>query len=50
MPTFESRAAFQRQHNKLTAAQRYGKEISPGEPHIVWEVIGAHAEVYNFKS
>ena len=28
---------------------RYGTEITPGETHIVWEAIGNHAEVYNFK-
>ena len=29
---------------------RYGSEVTEGETHIVWEAIGAHAEVYNFKN
>lgn len=28
---------------------RYGDEVAPGEKHILWEAIGTHAEVYNFK-
>jgi hypothetical protein len=28
---------------------RYGSEIAEGETHIVWEAIGTHAEVYDFK-
>ncbi|SRR5579883_1944186 len=28
---------------------RYGDEVAKGETHIVWEAIGTHAEVYNFK-
>lgn len=28
---------------------RYGDEVASGETHIVWEAIGTHAEVYNFK-
>lgn len=28
---------------------RYGAAEKPGETHIVWEAIGTHAEVYNFK-
>jgi mRNA-degrading endonuclease YafQ of YafQ-DinJ toxin-antitoxin module len=98
MPTYESIAAFQRQWDKLDAAQRaafkralavfianlnaggsfspelrvhklanteiwslnwakdgralfrFGSEIVAGETHIVWEAIGTHAEVYNFKN
>lgn len=29
---------------------RYGEQIAEGEAHIVWEAIGAHADVYNFKN
>ncbi len=29
---------------------RYGDEVAPGERHIIWEAIGTHDEVYNFKS
>lgn len=29
---------------------RYGPEVAEGEIHIVWEAIGTHAEVYNFKN
>lgn len=29
---------------------RYGPEVAEGETHIVWEAIGTHAEVYNFKN
>jgi hypothetical protein len=29
---------------------RFGGGIVAGETRIVWEAIGAHAEVYNFKS
>ena len=98
MPTYESLAAFQRQWDKLDAAQRaafkvalavfianlkadgpfspelrvhklantevwsltwakdgralfrMGREVVGGEAHIVWEAIGTHAEVYNFKN
>ena len=25
---------------------RFGREITPGEAHIVWEAIGTHAETY----
>lgn len=25
---------------------RFGREITPGEVHIIWEAIGAHAETY----
>lgn len=28
---------------------RYGEEATEGERHIVWEAIGTHDEVYNFK-
>ena len=28
---------------------RYGEQIAQGETHIVWEAVGTHAEVYNFK-
>ena len=28
---------------------RYGDEVTSGETHIIWEAIGTHAEVYNFK-
>jgi len=28
---------------------RYGEQITEGETHIIWEAIGTHAEVYNFK-
>jgi hypothetical protein len=28
---------------------RYGDEVASGETHIVWEAVGTHAEVYNFK-
>lgn len=28
---------------------RYGDRVATGGAHIVWEAIGAHAEVYNFK-
>jgi hypothetical protein len=28
---------------------RFGEQVAPGETHIIWEAIGAHAEVYNFK-
>ena len=28
---------------------RYGDGMTPGEAHVVWEAIGTHAEVYNFK-
>jgi hypothetical protein len=28
---------------------RYGEEVTRGERHIVWEAIGDHDEVYNFK-
>ncbi|HEX4788622.1 MAG TPA: hypothetical protein VH372_09190 [Actinospica sp.] len=28
---------------------RYGNAVSDGEVHIVWEAIGSHAEVYDFK-
>ena len=28
---------------------RYGEQIAEGETHIIWEAIGTHAEVYNFK-
>ncbi|HEV2345872.1 MAG TPA: hypothetical protein VGS97_17370 [Actinocrinis sp.] len=28
---------------------RYGDRVATGEAHTVWEAIGAHAEVYNFK-
>jgi hypothetical protein len=28
---------------------RFGDEVEPGEAHIVWEAIGGHAEVYNFR-
>ncbi|HEX3733011.1 MAG TPA: hypothetical protein VHU91_08845 [Mycobacteriales bacterium] len=31
------------------AVFRYGKRISSGETHIIWEAIGTHAEAYNFK-
>lgn len=98
MPTYEALAAFQRQYDKLDAAQkesfrralavfianlkaggsfrpelrvhklanteiwslsfakdgralfRYGEQVAEGETHIVWEAIGTHAEVYNFKN
>lgn len=29
---------------------RYGEEVTPGDTHIVWEAIGTHADVYNFKA
>ena len=29
---------------------RHGAEAAEGETHIVWEAIGTHAEVYNFKN
>lgn len=29
---------------------RYGPEKAEGETHIVWEAIGNHSEVYNFKN
>jgi len=29
---------------------RYGDEVTSGERHIVWEAIGTHDEVYNFKN
>jgi len=29
---------------------RFGDEVTPGEIHIIWEAIGTHAEVYNFKN
>jgi len=29
---------------------RYGGQAAEGEAHIVWEAIGTHAEVYNFKN
>jgi hypothetical protein len=32
------------------ALLRYGEEVTPGETHIIWEAIGTHAEVYNFKN
>ena len=25
---------------------RFGREITPGEIHIIWEAIGTHAETY----
>jgi hypothetical protein len=25
---------------------RFGREITPGEVHIIWEAIGTHAETY----
>ena len=25
---------------------RFGREITPGEAHIIWEAIGTHAETY----
>jgi hypothetical protein len=28
---------------------RYGDEVASGGTHIVWEAVGTHAEVYNFK-
>jgi hypothetical protein len=28
---------------------RYGDEVASGEAHIIWEAIGTHAEVCNFK-
>lgn len=28
---------------------RYGEEVAKGETHIVWEAVGTHADVYNFK-
>ena len=28
---------------------RYGDGVTEGEKHIVWEAIGTHNEVYNFK-
>jgi mRNA-degrading endonuclease YafQ of YafQ-DinJ toxin-antitoxin module len=28
---------------------RYGTQVAAGETHIIWEAIGTHAEVYNFK-
>jgi mRNA-degrading endonuclease YafQ of YafQ-DinJ toxin-antitoxin module len=28
---------------------RYGDEVTEGERHIVWEAIGTHDEVYDFK-
>ena len=28
---------------------RYGEQVAEGETHIIWEAIGTHAEVYNFK-
>src|ERR1700677_67987 len=94
MPTYESLAAFGRQWDKLTPAQRamllravvifiadlkagggfspdlrvhklaihglwalswakdgralfrFGKAITPGETHIIWEAIGTHDETY----
>lgn len=35
--------------NDGRALFRYGSERIAGEPHIIWEAIGSHAEVYNFK-
>lgn len=32
-----------------SALFRYGDEVAGGERHIVWEAIGTHDEVYNFK-
>lgn len=29
---------------------RYGQQVAEGEMHIVWEAIGTHAEVYDFKN
>jgi hypothetical protein len=29
---------------------RYGEAVADGEAHIIWEAIGTHAEVYNFKN
>lgn len=29
---------------------RYGEQLAEGETHIVWEAIGAHSQVYNFKN
>lgn len=29
---------------------RYGERVAAGETHIIWEAIGTHADVYNFKS
>lgn len=29
---------------------RFGEQVAGGETHIVWEAIGTHAEVYNFKN
>ena len=31
------------------AVFRYGQPIAPGEVYIVWEAVGVHTEVYNFK-
>ena len=28
---------------------RFGPEVVEAEPHIIWETIGTHAEVNNFK-
>jgi len=28
---------------------RHGRQVAPGEAHIVWEAIGTHADTYNFK-
>jgi hypothetical protein len=28
---------------------RYGEQVTPGETHIIWEAVGTHAEVYDFK-
>lgn len=28
---------------------RYGDEAASGETHIIWEAVGTHAEVFNFK-
>lgn len=35
--------------NDGRALFRHGDEVTPGETHIVWETIGTHAEVCNFK-
>lgn len=29
---------------------RYGEQVAEGETHIVWEAVGTHADVYNFKN
>lgn len=29
---------------------RYGEQVAEGEAHIIWEAIGTHTEVYNFKN